>query len=93
MINQWTRVVHSDNGTLTDYTLAAQNDDTISLPMVAGQDYIYIGQHLPFNNIFIEVGTANAALANVKIETWSDNEFHPVVDTLDETTVAGRSPR
>ena len=90
MLN-WTRVVFSDNGVLTDYTLAAQNDDTISLPMVAGEDYIYIGQHYPFNNLFIDINTANTNAAKIKIETWADKEFHPVVDILDETTSGGVS--
>jgi len=91
MINQWTRVVHSDNGVLTDYTLAAQNDDTFPIPMVAGEDYIYLGQHFPFNSMFISMNTANSASAKIKVEIWADGEFHPVVDTLDETSVGGIS--
>jgi len=89
MIAQWTRIIHSNDGTLTDFTLAAQNADTIPIPMVAAEDFIYIGQHFPFNNFFLDVNTVNSNASQIDIQIWDGTEFQPAVDVLDETSVAG----
>lgn len=89
MISNWMRVIHSDNGTLTDLTLAAQNSDTLAIPLVAATDYLYIGQHYPFNNVFFDVNTANTNAAIWDIEVWTGSAFTNVADILDETAQSG----
>lgn len=89
MITQWTRVIVSDNGVLNDVSLAAQNDDTIAIPLVAGEDSIYIGQHYPFNNIFFDVSVSNTNASSWEVDIWDGETLHPAVDILDETKVGG----
>ncbi len=84
------RVIHDtiDISTLVnDYRTGAY-----TFPYEAGQ-YLYIGSILPFNNLWIEVGTANALPATVSVEIWWGNAWVPAVDIIDETahlTVSGR---
>jgi len=89
MITQWIRVIHEDDTTLTDLTLAAQNSDTMALPLVSAEDYVYIGQHFPFNNWFTDINTANSNAATWSIDVWDGSAWQAAVDILDETTVGG----
>ncbi len=89
MLTQWTRVIFSNNGVLTDFTLAAQNSDTIPLAMVSAEDSLYIGQHFPFNNFFLDINTVNTNAAELDIEIWQNTQFINAVDTLDGTRVSG----
>ncbi len=88
MISQWIRVIHSDNGVLSDKTIEAQNNDSIPLPIVAAEDAIYIGQAFPFNNFHIDMSTVNDAASSISIEYWN-KEWNQAVDILDETKLAG----
>lgn len=56
-------------------------------------DYLYIGGVLPFNNLWIELGTVNAVAASVSIDLWFGHAWVPAVDILDGTaglTATGR---
>jgi hypothetical protein len=90
-LTAWNRVVYSDNGVLTDYTLAAQNSDVIPLELVAAEDWVYMGQHFPFNSFFFDVNTANSNASAVEVQVWDGEQFVPAVDILDETSVSGVS--
>lgn len=91
MLHQWIRCFYSDNGSLTDYSIEAQNSETIPFEIVAAQDYLYVGQNFPFNNLFIEVGTANTNASVLSIEYWNGNQWIGAVDVLDGTKLAGKS--
>lgn len=88
MLYQWLRVLYSDNGVLTDYSIEAQND-TVPVAMVAEEDYIYFGQYYPFNNVYIELDTANTNASVISVEYWNSKQFVPAVDILDATKVSG----
>lgn len=90
LINQWIRVIRGDNGTLTDASLNAQIDGTISLAsLVASEDYLYIGQHFPFNNIFFQIDTANDQASVMSVELWDGIEWNAVANQLDGTDASG----
>lgn len=92
MLSQWIRVLFSDNGSLTDYSLAAQNSDTIPFAITAAEDYLYVGQYYPFNNLFFEIGTTvNAAASVVSVEYWDGTAWRSAVDVIDATSVSGAS--
>lgn len=92
MLTQYIRLFYGDDGTLTDYSLAGQEKNTdIPMPIVAAEDYLYIGQHLPSNNMFFEVSTANDQASVMTVEYWSNNAWVPMVDLLDATSVSGVS--
>lgn len=82
------RVILSDNGVLTDYSL--QN---VSIPsvLVASEDYFYIGQQYPFNSFYIQVGTANTNSSVMSIEHWNGKSWASCVDVLDETATSGKT--
>lgn len=88
MLYQWLRVLYSDNGVVTDYSIEAQND-TVPAVMVAAEDYIYVGQYYPFNNIYFELSVANTNASVMSVEYWNSKQFVPAVDILDATKVAG----
>ena len=91
MLNRYIRVVHSDNGVFNDFSLQGQDGtNTFTLPLVADEDYIYIGQYYPFNNLFLEIGTANTETSNLEIEVYN-NGWVDAVDILDGTTTSGKS--
>lgn len=85
------RVIFSDNGTLKDISLEV-NDYTSSaytLPLVASEDYIYIGSDLPFNSRYIDITTANDQASSVSVAIWWGNEWVNAVDVIDRTASSG----
>ena len=92
MLYQWIRVFKSDNGTLADVSVINQEEGTtIALDLVAGEDYIYIGQHFPFNNFWMQIDTANTVATTINIDYWSGNSngWQAAVDILDGTVTSG----
>lgn len=86
------RVIHSDNGTLRDLSVAL-NDlfaSNSTLDIVAAQDKIYLGSDLPFNHRHIQVSTPNDQAATIsEVAIWNGSEWVPAVDVKDGTAVAG----
>jgi hypothetical protein len=90
MLYQWIRVIKNKNGTLSDLSLANQDESaTMLVNLVNGTDYLYIGQHFPFNNFYYQLGTANALPSAIQIEYWDGNNWRSAVDVIDGTSVAG----
>jgi hypothetical protein len=87
------RVIFSDNGTLTDYSveLSTFTEETVSLATTTGEDYLYIGSDLPFNHKYFLIETANEDAAAVTIEYWDGNAWIEAVDVLDSTKSTGAS--
>lgn len=90
MLSQWIRVFFSDNGALTDKSIAAQDGSGMAFPAVAAQDYIYVGQYFPFNNLFIEMSTTvNDEASILSCEYWDSRQWRSGVDFVDGTNVSG----
>jgi len=85
------RFIFSDNAVLKD--ISRNLNDFLSgsevLPIVAAEDFIFVGSELPFNHRWIEVKTPNAVASKVKIALWDGNEFVDAVDIFDQTAVGG----
>jgi hypothetical protein len=91
MLSQYVRVIHSDNGSLTDNSLISQDrTNAFTLPIVSGEDYLYIGQYYPTNNLYFSLDTANSNSASISIDVWN-NEWVSAVDILDGTSSSGAS--
>lgn len=91
MLYQWIRVIDSDNGTLTDFSVANQEEGTtLPLDLVATEDYIYVGQHFPFNNFWMQVDTVNSVSTEIEIDYWAGrgNGWKSAVDILDGTVTS-----
>jgi hypothetical protein len=86
MLYQYLRVINSDNGVLKDLSLRNQEEgQTIPMALVVNEDYIYLGQHYPFNNFFIQTNVANDVTADLGIQYWDSKTWRDAVDILDGT--------
>jgi hypothetical protein len=65
-------VFYDDNGTFSDFTLEAENYilDTLTLPVVAAEDQLYIGYRKPFSDIYFEIETPFAT-NELTFEYWN----------------------
>lgn len=91
LLTQWLRVFYSDNGTVTDLSIPLTENDATALPLVAAEDYIYLAQSMPFNNVFIEIGTANTSNSVLSVDLWDGEAWQPAVDVMDATSVGGKT--
>jgi hypothetical protein len=94
MLYNYMRLIRGDNGTLTDVSLENQDESrNITLDLVTGEDYIYVAQHFPFNNLFFQISSANAVASSMAIEYWSGpgNGWKAFQDVLDDTKRSGAS--
>ena len=91
MLYQWIRVIKSNNGVLTDLSLDNQDESSQLLLDLDTSDYLYIGQHFPFNNFFIQIDTANDEAAVMSIEYWAQQDWKTALDVLDGTTSSGKT--
>jgi hypothetical protein len=71
----------------TDISQQVNDFRTLTAPFVytAGQ-YLYIGSVLPFNNLWIEMGTANVNASVASVDMWFGHQWVSAVDVIDETT-------
>lgn len=82
------RIIHSDNGTLSDLSVQLVKPFTGSatLPLVASEDYLYLASDLPFNHRYFRFSTPNAAAAAIAgIDIWDGSEWKAVAEVIDET--------
>jgi hypothetical protein len=94
MLYNYMRLIRGDNGALTDVSLENQDETrNITLDLVTGEDYIYVAQHFPFNNLFFQVSSPNAVASTMSVEYWSGpgNGWKSFQDVLDDTKRSGAS--
>lgn len=82
-----TRVIYSDNGTLSDLTndLHEYRTGIAVIPFVAAEDYLYVGNIAPFNHFYMTFATANTQSTTMTVEYWGGKTWHPVVELIDGT--------
>ncbi len=87
------KIIFSDNGTLNDLTSDLSNyySSAISLPIVAAQDYLYIGSYFPFNFLYFKTGTANDQATNLSVDVWANSQWVSTVEINDGTDSGGAS--
>lgn len=83
-----TRILYSDNGTIVDLTSEINNyhsDSYEFADFVASEDYIYVGNIVPFNHFYLKMATASVASTTMTVEYWTGSVWRPVVELMDET--------
>ncbi len=88
------RAIYSNNGTLTDMTKNLNNYHSGTSTIAgfnASEDYIYIGQRMPFNSLYFKFGTANTASNSLSVHIWDSTEWAAAVEVWDETISSGAS--
>jgi hypothetical protein len=92
MLYQYIRIIKNKNGTLSDMSLDNQDESSSCLfNLVPNDDYIYIGQQLPFNNFYIKSSVANAVNSVMSIDYWDGNNWRSAVDVIDGTSQTGKT--
>lgn len=86
------RVIYSAAGTLTDFTVEA-NDyyaRTAAIPVAVTTGFIYIGSYFPFNHFYYKKSIVNAVSSVMSIHYFDNTRtWRAVVEKTDETAVAG----
>lgn len=85
------RVIWSDNGVLKDISTSVNNfkSGTTVLPLVAAEDFIYIGSDFPFNHRYLDIKVANDVTAGINIHLWDANGWRAATDVIDQSSLAG----
>lgn len=85
------RFIFSDNGTLNDYSHIFNDfsSQTQTIPVVAAEDYLYLGTDLPFNHRWFEVSAVNSNASVASVEIWDGNSWVSAVDVVDQTSSGG----
>ena len=88
-----TRIIYSDNSTLSDFTqpLGNYHSGTESMVIEAANDKLFIGSHFPFNHLYFKVGTANTNTSAMTVKTWTNGTFDEVAELTDETLLSDAS--
>lgn len=83
-----TRILYSNNGTITDLTPDLNNYHGANFSMsdfTAAEDYLYIGNIAPFNHFFMKLAASNTENLNLTVQYWSGSQWRSVVEVIDET--------
>ena len=84
------RVIWEDNVTLRD--ISRNVNDVFStatvLPLVAAEDYLYIGSEMPFNHRYFQVQSANDQVSSVSVSLWTGSSWVAALDVIDDTASA-----
>lgn len=92
MLAQWIRVIYSNNGVLTDNSLALQRGGgKMVTPIVASEDAIFVGQYFPFNNFFVQMDVLNLKNSQIKVAYWDGDTFRDAVDVQDGTSLNSKT--
>lgn len=86
------RFIYSDNETLMDSTEVVNNyhSGDFTFSYITSEDAIYIGSSLPFNHLYIKLGsTVNAETSNMIVNLWDGKEWNEVAELIDGTEVEG----
>ena len=93
MLYEYMRVFKYDGVSFTDLSLDNQDNSATLDAALLTTDYIYVGQYFPFNNIYLNMDTANTNTAKIKVEYYNrepaTNGWASTVDDLDATSTGG----
>lgn len=81
------RVLFSDNGTIQDISteLDEYANGTKIVPLVAAEDFIYIGSRLPFNHLYFKLKTLNVSPSTMTAKYWDGSNWIDFVEFKDQT--------
>ena len=88
------RIIFEDDTTLLDKSIDLSTiiSTSVTLNMVAVDDYLYLGSDLPFNHRYFEMATVNTSSSVISVEILDGNAWVDAVDVLDQTIgVAGKT--
>lgn len=88
------RFIFNNNSVIKDLTVGLNKyDDTSTAFAYQSGDYLYINSSLPFNNIFIKVGSPNAVATTMSVGYWTTDGWISAIEVIDETNGLFQSGR
>jgi len=86
-----TRIIYSDNGTLTDLTpqLNDYSASSKAFTFVASEDSILLGSIYPFTSKFFKRTTPNTSASVATVSYWDGTEWRAASNQIDETGLTG----
>ena len=81
------RVFYSDNGIMRDFSvnLNKYDENESVFDYRTGEDAIYIGARLPFNQLYFKLIEKNTLSANMYVEVWTGTKWEFANEVIDET--------
>lgn len=90
MLFEFLRIWKETGDVFTDLSMDNQEEAKVLTPDLGNDDYLYVAQNFPFNNLYIRTGTTvNAVAGGLTIEYWDNKSWRSAVDVLDSTSVSG----
>lgn len=90
MLYEFLRVFKRDGSAFTDLSIDNQNL-SVNLDHIDNNQYWYVGQEVPFNNLYFWVHTGNSTAASLNIQYWDGTAWRTAVDVLDGTMDASKT--
>lgn len=86
-----TRIIYSDNGTLTDLTsqLNDYNANTKAFTFVASEDSILLGSIYPFTSKYFKNTSPNSTPSVLTVSYWDGTQWRAASNYTDETGLSG----
>lgn len=72
------------NTTDVSQELRTYRGDATPFELTTG-DEIYVATDIPFNNLYLKFGTANATPVSFTVEYWDSEQFRPMFEVIDHT--------
>jgi hypothetical protein len=91
MLLNYIRVFTSISSTLSDKSLANQDDSQTVGLVLANTDYVYIAQRYPFTSIFMHMDTVNTNASVMSVQYWDGIAWRNAVDVMDGTSTGGNT--
>lgn len=80
------RVIHA----ATDISVKVNDFRSLSHTFAYTQgQYLYVGSEMPFNHLWLEIGTVNDVASVASVDLWWNTAWVPAVDLVDETKDTG----
>lgn len=80
-------VLHDDNGSFVDHSIDATdfNIDSFGMPLVAAEDYLYVGLYKKFSFFFVDFEVKNTASATFSGEYYNGTSWVALSDFIDRS--------
>ncbi len=89
MLKRWQRVILDKANVQTDVSLVAQNGTGFDFDLTGGNDFLYVGQYFPFNNLYFNMsgggGNPSHDPTGIVVQYWSGSGWSNANDLLDDT--------
>lgn len=86
-----TKIIYSNNGTLSDLTPQLNNysANSTAFSFTASEDALYLGSVHPFTSKYFKISSANVSASTSTVSYWDGNQWRECSSVVDETGLSG----